>query len=92
MATGISPEVLAELDDWWLTAMLDAHAERWGVVEELLAVQAELLHASFVAFLKANAKSGSSMPRPLQIARPSHRRERKSATHAEIHAFFRGGD
>jgi hypothetical protein len=53
-------------------ALQRAVAERWGHVEELAAVQVELLHALLVAFITANSDPKKPRPRitPLHVPRP----------------------
>lgn len=71
MATGISPDVLVEHDDWMLHALADAvGAQKWRDNEELLAMIAELLHALLVVTIKVHSKKGAQMPKPLRITRP----------------------
>jgi hypothetical protein len=50
-------------------AKAEMEAGRWTQEHELLAVIAELTHASLVAFIPANSKHGKTI-KPLRIQRP----------------------
>jgi hypothetical protein len=53
-------------------ALQQAVVDKWGTVEELAAVQVELLHALLVAFVTANSDPKRPRPRiaPLHVPRP----------------------
>lgn len=70
----------------------------WGSVEELGAIQVELLDRLWRQQVSLNSKKGSHQPDPLKIPRPwqirkkreKSKREQRAATLAEIGQFLQG--
>jgi len=70
----------------------------WGSVEELGAIQVELLDKLWRQTVAINSKKGSQQPKPLQIPRPwqlrkkreKSKREKRAASLAEIGQFLQG--
>lgn len=67
---GTNPAELLELDGRTFDELELAVAERWTPELELLAINAELTHALYAAFVAANSKKGAQVPKPLRIPRP----------------------
>lgn len=49
----------------------EVEAARWGQLEELLALNTEILHSLYRLMFAANTKKGTRLPKPLRIPRPS---------------------
>ena len=71
----------------------------WGINEELAAVQVEMIDKLWRQTVAINSKKGSRQPDPVKIPRPwqlrkrreKTKRERRSASLAEIGRFLQGG-
>lgn len=61
---------LAEMDEHTLADLAAAHVERWTTTDELLAVNAEVMHSLYRAFVQAWGNEGTKLPDPLVIPRP----------------------
>lgn len=85
MSTGISPGILGNLDDPMLRAITDeAKARRWGHVEELLAINTEILHALYRLTLAMNSKERTPLPEPFRYPRPSNKPDEPEVVEEEI--------
>lgn len=66
----------------------DAEAQRWTQRDELMALNAELVHAVYRAIL---GTTGNKPPKPLRITRPGQEKSEQTAikSHREMFAFIK---
>jgi hypothetical protein len=77
-AAFVSPADLANLDGRTFLAFEQAVADRWTMLEELLACLVELAHAQLIATLAPGRPRGAPpLPEPLHIPRPGEQRKRE---------------
>jgi hypothetical protein len=100
VATGISPAEILNLDGRLFDELELAAAEHWSPELELLAVQCEVTHALYRAYVGAHSKKGAKLPPPLQIPRPGSKAEpaeqpapttQRLSPLGAARALFRGG-
>lgn len=69
----------------------DPAVARWGNLEELLALNTEVLDLHARQFVLANSKKGTAAPKPyVKILRPgeAEKKKKRKATPEEIRRFF----
>lgn len=79
-----------------LARALDPDHQEWRNTEELLAILAEVSHATYRLLWAVNTKPNTPRPEPLEIPRPgqqgrAYEPRSRRASSAEIAAFFGAG-
>jgi len=71
VALGLDPRSLLELDASMFDALERAAGARWTAANELAALQLEVAHGHFLAFLAAHSPPNRRLPKPMRVTRPT---------------------